>query len=367
MKGNNSDLFHAKTTGFILPTNNWSTVWVALVSMYLIIIAVLSIVGNISTIVVLTKMKKHKKMVMNNQVLLSLAVADFLVGVLVIPCTVDVVIYGQWRAGTIMGYINAAANFCFCISSIVHLSLLSIDRYISVSLPLRYQTIMSSRRTAIFCLISWIYSSSWAIIPGLTDYTSFECFIPYIGECKTEHWASNTESSVFTVSVIFFTFGISALTLCFIYIRIFQIIRIQKKKLKCATNLGRLSTSHYVTDHMTPSQVEKQRRNNASIKKQSLRSQKGILIIVLIICLYLIAWTPFCAFLFVEFIMRTKMVNSWGIVTMFIGFGNSACNPVIYCMKYRTFRLTLWKMLMKGRRQLISPSTDTQGRRSESH
>lgn len=345
----NSTRFNSPRTSHhhFLPTKIWSPTWITFASFYLVIVLILIITGNLSTMIVLVDMRRHKKGIMNIYFLLSLATADLLVGLLVVPCTVDVVIHGEWRADSIMGYINAAGNVCFCISSIIHLALLSIDRYIAVIRPLRYQSILSSKRSAIICAISWVYSSLWALILGLTDGTSYECFIPYIKQCKPYQFYHNTSLIVVTVCTIIFSFGISSIVICVIYIHIYKIMLCHRKGLKSTVNLGRFSRIPCSSLDEVTSPDSQRRETNTRI--QALRSQKGITIIFIIISLFLISWTPFCTVMVVECMRRKKLKGSWDIVTMFLGFGNSACNPLIYCMKFRMFRKTLWKLVRNNR------------------
>ena len=111
--------------------------WTIIIMVIMTLVLVLTVIGNIAVIVV-----QHHSNVLNSFVnshfLVSLSIADLLVAILVMPCALDTVNTGTWRCGELWGKANGFGNFLFCISSIMHLMMLSIDRYMAISRPLLY-------------------------------------------------------------------------------------------------------------------------------------------------------------------------------------------------------------------------------------
>ena len=312
---------------FHLVTSSWPLSAVIVTFILMVIVNAVTIIGNMFVIVTLTKIDALKKMA-NNQVVISLAIADLLVGFLVMPCTIDSVLVGRWRFGPLWGKLNAFGNFCFCISSIMHLALLSVDRYIAISRPLGYLSIVTKLRARIACLLFWIYSTLWAL-PPLFGISSYECFIPYIGKCLQEDWLQTKMAVVFTASVVCGTYGVAVIVMFFVYVKIFMVIYKQSRRIGVTVN-----------------QV---RRNSFGTVKTNFSAKKGALTVLIIIGTYMVCWSPFCLLLFVQMSCGKRTGGPTAdLITMFIGFANSACNPIIYCIRYRTFRKAVKRMFARN-------------------
>lgn len=213
----------------------------------MIIVDVTTIIGNAFVIGALAKIDALKTMA-NDQAVISLAVADLLVGLLVTPCAIDSVMAGKWRCGHLWGKVNAFGNFSFCISSITHLALLSVDRYIAISRPLVYSSVVTKKRAQVICLFLWICSTAWAL-PPLFGITSYECFIPYLGKCLEEDWLHSKGAVLFTASVVSSTYGVAVLVMCFVYAKIYVEISKQTKKMSLTVKQLRTNSSSGVKTH----------------------------------------------------------------------------------------------------------------------
>ena len=310
---------------FYFVTFTWPDIAVTTVSVILFLILLLTLTGNIAVIVVLLKTRALKRFV-NNSLLVSLSVADLLVALLVIPCAIDVVITGRWRCGTFWSKFNGLGNFCFCISSIMHLMMLSMDRYVSILHPIKYNIWITASRGRVACVILWLYSTFWALLP-LVGVSSYECFIAYIGQCRKKDWSSDGLNFVFSISVVSGTYGIALVTMCYVYGKIYVTIRSQVQHIKSMTIGTKVGEA---TPFPAP-----------SLESNS----KGVVTLAIVTGCYLVCWSPFCVLLFVEIARGDKIKGPAGMVTMFCGFANSACNPVIYAIKYRSFRKTLMSMV----------------------
>ena len=311
---------------FQLVTSTWPFSLVIITVILMITINLVAIIGNTFVIVALAKIDTLKKMA-NNQLVISLAVADLLVGFLVMPCAIDSVLFGKWRCGHLWGKLNAFGNFSFCISSIMHLALLSVDRYIAISRPLTYLAIVTKPRARIACLVFWIYSTLWAL-PPLFGISSYECFIPYVGKCRKEDWLQSTIAVVFTASVVCGTYGAAVIVMVCVYSKIFTAIFKQSRRIDVA--------------------MEQVCRNSDATAKANFSVKKGVLTVLIVIGTYMVCWSPFCLLLFIQMgCGKSAGGQTADQITMFIGFANSACNPIIYCIRYRAFRRTVKRIFAR--------------------
>ena len=100
--------------------------------------AVLAVCGNL---LVMTSILHFRQLHSPaNFLVASLACADFLVGVMVMPFSTVRSVEGCWYFGEIYCKFHSCFEGSFCYSSLFHLCFISVDRYIAVSDPLTYPT-----------------------------------------------------------------------------------------------------------------------------------------------------------------------------------------------------------------------------------
>ena len=252
--------------------------WTILIMIIMIFVLALTMIGNITVMIVL-RYSRALNSIVNSHFLFSLSIADLLVAILVMPCAVDAVHSGWWRCGKIWGVCNGFSTFLFCISSIMHLMMLSIDRYLAVARPLFYPLEMTKSRAICLCFVLWGYSAVWAFLP-LFGVSSYECFVTYIGTCKVEDWSRYGLNFAFAISVVSGTYGVALMTMVYVYWKIARVIRSQLQRI----------------EDVTPS-TQRQPVNNRESRK--LIRNKGLATLIIVTLVYLICWSPFCILLFV--------------------------------------------------------------------
>lgn len=306
---------------------------VIIITFLMVVALILTVVGNLAVMIVFVSSDLLRSTV-NNHFLFSLALADLLVGLLVMPCAIDALRTQTWRCGVFMKYFTGFGNFCFCISSIMHLMMLSVDKYLSIIKPLKYPSIMTQRRVYLFCFLLWFYSAFWALLP-LMGISSYECFIPYIGFCAPEDWSKYGLNFAFAISVVSGTYGVALIVMFLVYWRIAKVIKDQSLKI-----------------------LPSEQTNKKSKKQKLFQKHKGVLTLITLIITYLICWSPFCVLLFVEIGKGEKVDSAISLIGMLTGFVNSCCNPIIYWVKYSSFRRAVLRMCKKGFPFLASSLSD---------
>uniref|UniRef100_A0A3Q4H4A6 Dopamine receptor D2 like n=1 Tax=Neolamprologus brichardi TaxID=32507 RepID=A0A3Q4H4A6_NEOBR len=94
-----------------------------------------------------------------NYLIVSLAVSDLLLATLVMPWGVYLEVVGEWRFSLIHCDILLTLDVMMCTASILNLCAISIDRYTAVAMPLLYNTRYSSRRrVAVMISVVWFLS-----------------------------------------------------------------------------------------------------------------------------------------------------------------------------------------------------------------
>ncbi|XP_029711847.1 octopamine receptor Oamb-like isoform X2 [Aedes albopictus] len=132
----------------------------------LIFIDVLVIVGN--TLVVAAVTSSHKLRSVTNFFIVSLAVADLLVGLAVLPFSATWEVFKVWIFGDVWCRVWLAVDVWMCTASILNLCAISLDRYVAVTRPVTYPSIMSTGRAK-------------SLIAGLWVLSFVICFPPLVG------------------------------------------------------------------------------------------------------------------------------------------------------------------------------------------
>ena len=257
--------------------------------------------------------------------------------ILVMPCALDAVNSGIWRCGEIWGRVNGFRNFLFCISSIMHLMMLSIDRYMAIARRLFYPMEMTKSRALLLCSLAWLYSAVSAFLP-LFGVSSYECFISYIGTCKAEDWSKYGLNFIFAASVVSGTYGLALIAIVYVYGKIARVIRSQSQ---------RIAGSHNPNSSENINQITSMSRSTIALQNLTRRPNryKGVFTLLIVIVVYLLCWSLFRFLLFYEIGSGEKVKGPNGAVAIMAGFINSCCNPIIYSIKYKNFRTAVTRIL----------------------
>ncbi|XP_041826001.1 alpha-2B adrenergic receptor-like [Melanotaenia boesemani] len=127
---------------------------------------IVTIVGNILVIIAVLTSRSLKGA--QNLFLVSLAAADILVAMLIIPFSLANELQGYWAFSSIWCEIYLALDVLFCSSSIVHLCAIALDRYLSISRPVSYSTKRTPIRIKVAIIIVWLISAVISFPPLLT-------------------------------------------------------------------------------------------------------------------------------------------------------------------------------------------------------
>ncbi|XP_023035507.2 dopamine receptor 2 [Drosophila willistoni] len=130
---------------------------------------VLTVIGN--TLVILAILTTRRLRTITNCFVMSLAVADLLVGIFVMPPAVAVHLIGSWQLGWVLCDIWISLDVLLCTASILSLCAISVDRYLAVTRPLTYSRKRRSKRLAlIMILIVWLLALAITCPPMLGWY-----------------------------------------------------------------------------------------------------------------------------------------------------------------------------------------------------
>lgn len=129
----------------------------------LVVFALFGVLGNI--LVILSVLFHHHWRSVTHYFIANLAAADLLLSSAVLPFSATSEALGRWVFGRCFCSVWAALDVLCCTASILSLCVISIDRYLAVSYPLRYPAIATGRRGLTAVAALWGLSAAISVGP----------------------------------------------------------------------------------------------------------------------------------------------------------------------------------------------------------
>lgn len=129
----------------------------------LVVFVVFGVLGNI--LVILSVLFHHHWRSVTHYFIANLAAADLLLSSAVLPFSATSEALGRWVFGRPFCSVWAALDVLCSTASILSLCVISIDRYLAVSYPLRYSTIATGRRGLTAVAALWGLSAAISVGP----------------------------------------------------------------------------------------------------------------------------------------------------------------------------------------------------------
>ena len=129
------------------------------------ILMIIIVIGNMLVIIAIATEKALKNI--QNWFIASLAVADFFLGLIIMPFSLANEIMGYWIFGYWWCDIHSAMDVLLCTASIMNLCLISLDRFWSITQAIDYLKKRTPARAAIMIGLVWVLSAVICIPPLL--------------------------------------------------------------------------------------------------------------------------------------------------------------------------------------------------------
>lgn len=145
-------------SGYTIPSIIFASVVVT-------VLMIIIVVGNMLVIIAIATEKALKNI--QNWFIASLAVADFFLGLVIMPFSLANELMGYWIFGSWWCDIHSAMDVLLCTASIMNLCLISLDRYWSITQAVEYLKTRTPARAAFMIAAVWIMSALICIPPLL--------------------------------------------------------------------------------------------------------------------------------------------------------------------------------------------------------
>ncbi|XP_066938805.1 5-hydroxytryptamine receptor 1-like isoform X1 [Macrobrachium rosenbergii] len=133
--------------------------------MVLLFIIVGTVIGNLLVCVAVCLVRKLRRPY--NYLLVSLAVSDLCVALLVMPMALLYELLGEWQFGRLACDVWVSFDVLSCAASILNLCMISVDRYLAITKPLEYGVKRTPRRMVAYIAFVWLGAAFISLPPIL--------------------------------------------------------------------------------------------------------------------------------------------------------------------------------------------------------
>uniref|UniRef100_A0A3Q0RY22 G-protein coupled receptors family 1 profile domain-containing protein n=1 Tax=Amphilophus citrinellus TaxID=61819 RepID=A0A3Q0RY22_AMPCI len=263
-----------------------------LVACVLFLLIVSTLLGNTLVCAAVIKFR-HLRSKVTNFFVISLAVSDLFVAVLVMPWEAITEVTNTWLFGRFCDVWIAFDIMC-STASILNLCIISVDRYWAISSPFKYERKMTHRVAFVMIGVAWTLSILISFIPVQLNWHR---------SCVANL------NKTYAISSSFISFYIPVVIMIATYTRIYRIAQTQIRRI---TSLERAA-------------------EQASLKSSFKKETKVLKTLSIIMGVFVFCWLPFfvlnCT---VPFCDPPCVSDTTFTVFVWFGWANSSLNPVIY-------------------------------------
>ena len=324
----------------------------------LILISLIATVGNICVFIAYYKSKSLQTA--SNWFLLSLAAADTWIGAVSVNFYTVYLAYGYWPFGRGTCEFWLSMDYWCSQASVLNLLVISVDRYLTIRIPLTYRTLRSNRRLKY--VISFIWFLAFILwVPWIISY-------PYMvkkqavpkNQCYIQFLSESTFLTVFTALAAYY---IPVVIMVVLYSQIYALLKIRKQK---ANNLrGPFSNCSSVVPEISCVSVTQANSghecfsdiNNRDMTFQGLPKKKTYTkdhnrarkLLILVILAFAVTWLPYNVLAVISpFCSTCVTLPLWDFGYLFC-YVNSLINPFCYAFGNRRFKKA-FKSILSWRR-----------------
>ncbi|XP_066532145.1 trace amine-associated receptor 13c-like [Hoplias malabaricus] len=312
---------------FHCPERSVSTAVYVLLYVSAAAVVLLTVCGNLLIIISVCHFKQlHTP---TNMLILSLAVSDFLVGLLVIPIAIIWMIESCWIFNAVSCLCYIYISYFLTATSIFNVALIAVDRYVALSNPFLYTKSVSVNTMCLVVVSNWVLLLLYHIaMQYFNGYYTNLVLCP--GNCFL------VIDKVWYLFEVLLKFVVLFTVITVLYILVFVIARKHASAIRDLNIKTKTQTSRHTTDSMKS-------------ERKAARAL-GILVFVFLACMF-----PFSVYTALSSVIQFEM-GTFQVFVMLV-YLNSTINPVIYALFYPWFRrcvkLTLTLQIFSGSSSLI--------------
>ncbi|KAK2882094.1 beta-2 adrenergic receptor-like [Channa argus] len=339
------------------------------VAMAILVLAI--VFGNVLVITAILRFQRLQTI--TSLFIASLAIADLIMGVVVVPFGSSYILLDGWQFGKFMCEFWTATDVMCVTASIETLCVIALDRYLAITSPLRYPVLLTRARAFVVVLGVWAVASLISFLP-----IHLKLWVAHNEEaqqCFANDTCCDFNTNIeYAVSSSIVSFYLPLGVMIFLYARVFQEAQKQLEKIRgqeryfynlhCIGQLAypddspamnKLRTGTEVREQAGEDRLNMQKIGSIDKSKEekggdhraraekgggkyfatkrlkfSLKEQKAVRTLGIIMGTFTLCWLPFFILNILMAFLNLGDIKMHFKVLNWLGYCNSAFNPLIY-------------------------------------
>ncbi|XP_041846404.1 histamine receptor H2a [Melanotaenia boesemani] len=309
-----------------------------MLAVILSLLILLTVGGNV--LVCLAVCASRSLRCLTNCFIVSLAVTDLLLGLLVLPFSALLQLNGEWPFGPVFCNFYISMDVMLCTASILTLLAISVDRYLAVTMPLRYTSLVLPWKAAVTMASVWTVSVAVSFLPIQMGWNTVNGTVQNHGPWASERRCRFELNRPYVLTDSLLTFFLPLVAMCWIYLQILRIARAQAKRIVSTRPTCIISYNCSNSPSTSTTLV-------SNVTAVALREHKATVTLAAVIGAFVVCWLPYFILFTVLGIKEHPdpgLVPEFSIV-LWLGYANSALNPILYGALNRDFRSAYARLL----------------------
>lgn len=255
-----------------------------------------------------------------NYFIVSLAIADMMVGLFAIPFALLVNAKQPHNRFHLCLFMNSFVVF-LTQSSIFCLVAIALDRYFAVTKPLRYRRVATGRRALLIILSTWVL----AFFIGMVPLFGWHKDPTDVVQCE---FMKVMDMNYMVYFNFFGTVLPPLIIISFVYHQIFQEVQ---KQVKAISQLV----------------VGSENETSKRLAELTFKEARAAKILAILILIFALCWLPLHLLNAISVIVKVVPPYYLFLPAITLSHANSAMNPFIYAFSNREYRRTFRKLILR--------------------